>query len=49
MYVQVLLIAKGEAAQADPLTSSDLRALMEVAHTIPAVGFFNSAPEAGAR
>lgn len=46
---QVLVVTKGFAAQEGLLGASDLAALSAVVRGTPAVGFYNSGLEAGAR
>lgn len=49
LAAQVLVVTKGFASQEGLLAASDLAALSAVVRGTPAVGFYNSGLEAGAR
>lgn len=47
--LQVLVVSKAFVPQSGLLSAEDLGALATIVTQTPAVGFFNSGPEAGAR
>lgn len=48
-FEQLLLVTKEFQPQSGLLSATDLHALWRLVKEVPAVGFFNSGPEAGAR
>lgn len=49
IHPQLLLVTRDFQPQSGLLTAGDLHALWRLVKELPAVGFFNSGPEAGAR